>query len=80
MQLNDLDCAGFIPDKLYPCDDELRRCGIAQAMGLPMMPKVTEKCFIRFLCCDCGHKFKVLGRVAMYGKFGCPMCRARAEK
>lgn len=74
MCISALATENYIPEKLYPDTEEARRVGIARAMGLPLIPRVTETAIIRFFCLKCYHKFKVLGRVAMSGIFSCPGC------
>lgn len=75
MYMHEISNEYYFAEKLYPDHDEERRCGIAAALGFPLIPLVTEKAMIRYRCNTCFHKFKVLGRVAMSGIFGCPKCK-----
>ena len=52
--------------------EEEARLAKAEEMGMPFLPRINRRSFIRFLCTECGQDFSVKAEAAIGGRPRCP--------
>lgn len=52
--------------------EEVQRIVTANRMGIPFLPRIRRKDFVRCICVRCGHDFPVQVEAALRNRARCP--------